>query len=144
MHFQSLTVSCFVNDESCELKIHGNQLYMRDFIITLEHNVKGIVFGCQKFFLIFETFLSNDCRDMEFKNNMSAYDYNGNYLYDVGELIQTQTHFVSARINVKTSEEENIYPQIPIGHEYMTCFCFDRSFILDITDDQLITVEDLR
>ena len=142
MHFQSLTVSCFVNDKPCELKIHGNQLYMKDFIITLEHNVKGIVFGGQKFFLIFEAFLSNDCRDMEFKNNMAAYDYNGNYLYDVGELIQTSIHFVSARINVKTSQKENLYPQIPIGHEYMTCFCFDRSFILDITDDRLITVED--
>lgn len=142
MHFQSLTVSCFVNDKPCELKIHGNQLYMKDFIITLEHNVKGIVFGGQKFFLIFEAFFSNDCRDMEFKNNMAAYDYNGNYLYDVGELIQTSIHFVSARINVKTSQKENLYPQIPIGHEYMTCFCFDRSFILDITDDRLITVED--
>lgn len=141
MYNQYISFSAFINGRFCTLEIYGDRLLMDNFVINLSSNIKGLAFGERKFFLVFANFISDGNVGDLLCNNISAYNYDGHYLYNIGEIIPKTETYNSIRINNRYGHDIRAIK----GHEYMTCFTTGHfNYVVDITEDKLFTTEDAR
>lgn len=143
---QRITFNAFINNRWRIIFIDNKSLSIEtigadsSFTITLAYRVIGIALGKDKFFLAFK----NDSPTNLLKNNVSAYDYNGKFLYNIGDLVPQNDVYVGIHINANIENTICPYSEVPLGHEYLTCIGWDRNYIIDITVDKFIKQEETR
>lgn len=143
MYFQHMYFSAFINGKWREVLIHGNSLSMNGFVINYSHNVCSIALGESKFFLVFtEEDPVTGVNIME--NNISAYDYTGKHLYDIKDIIPVSETYTCAFIREIVSEDDYPGSGAIKGHHLLYCQTYDKNYCVDIEEDKLIAVLDMR
>lgn len=124
----------------CSISCYGSQLCINQSVINFEYDITDIAISKNKIFVLYT---KCDCSFEELpRNNISAYDFKGNYLFDVGKYIQDKWPYSTINIHNKiTIHKEMEIESLPIieNHEYLVCYTYgELRFIVDITDERLV------
>ena len=112
-----------VEGEDIRIEIKSNKLYIKESSICLENDVLGIFFSKTKWFLLYNYTKNGKL----FLNNIYAYDYLGNFLYKVGDLINVKDLCFTG-ISSYTAEK--------FKDAYIVCGTFDCvNYIIDAIND---------
>lgn len=147
---QSITFNAFINGKWQNIFMHGDHLSMNNMILKLSQKIRGISLGKDKLFLVFEPNESKEIVSFDDlpRNNIVAYDYNGNYLYNIGDIVPRAETYDYALIR-SFDNGINISPNKIIktikDHEYLTCTSVHSvHYIIDITENRFVTTQDSR
>ena len=118
---------------------HNKQLCFEQSAINFEYEITSVAVSKSKIFVLFT---KTGCSfDKMPRNNIVAYDFNGQYLYDIGSIIHENWPFSKIAIySGSTVTQEPLTEMTPFmdDHEYLVCYtCGDLRYILDITDGKV-------
>lgn len=127
MKNQDFVLSAKINNQWQFISIQNDHFSLKRTILKLDQKLRGLALSKNKFFVLYDP--TNDGKKF---NNIDAYDYHGNHLYNIGDIIPEKQSYLYVSINdteVSTSE----------GHEFLICSTFDCiNYIVDITEDKFI------
>ena len=163
MYHRSFTFCAYVDGKRVNLNIHGKSLSFMDVILHFDLDIKAIAFGKDKFFVLLMDFksdgnydlgtnqriygdvLANDSVKHQLANNISAFDYSGKYLYNIGDIAPKSKIYCD--FSIYRNDGVDFYPDKSIvGNEYLTCFDVygTQNMVIDITNDTFFISEDPR
>ena len=133
-HFQ---FDCIIN--GCSVSSFGSQLRVNQSLANFPSDITDIVVSSDK---VFALYTKNGCSFDELpRNNIVAYDFSGQYLYAIGDIIQEDWPF--SKIEIHSAATINQVPETHMltavaNHEYLVCYTYGAlRFILDVTNDTL-------
>ena len=116
----------WTNGEYVKIEIESDKLYIKEKMIYLENDVVSVFFSKTKWFLLYNYKKSGKV----FPNNIFTYDYSGNFLYKVGDIINAKNLCftgISPYYNEDTQDE------------YIVCGTFDCvNYIFDAANGSFL------
>ena len=133
--FKSIIGGCpiaYVNTQKKRLSINKS-------VIDFKYEITDVAVSKSKVFVLFD---KDGCSFNELpRNNIVAYDFNGQYLYDIGSIIHEKWPFSKIAIySGSTVTQEPLTEMTPFmdDHEYLVCYTYGSlRYILDITDGKV-------
>ncbi len=124
----------------CAISYYDSQLRINQSVISFKYDITNLVVSKSKIFVLYN---KDGCNFDELpRNNIVAYDFNGQYLYDIGHIIQEDWPFSNIKIyNASTINQEPLTDTLKFisDHEYLVCYTFGAlRYILDITNGELV------
>ena len=120
-----------------------SQIFINGKMINMEqgHDITNVSITKDKVFVLFT--IQDGCTFDELpRNNIFIYDFDGNFLCNIGDITGETWPFSAIRINsAKTIKNEPLTDSLTTidGHEYLVCLTYGNlRFIVDITDMKLI------
>ena len=124
----------------CAISYYDSQLCINQSVIDFKYDITNLVVSKSKIFILYN---KDGCSFDELpRNNIVAYDFNGQYLYDIGNVIQEKWPFLNIKIysgSTVTQEPMTEMTSFMDDHEYLVCYTWgDLRYILDITDGKVV------
>jgi len=136
-----LNYNALTSEGLIDISCNNRQLFINHSIINFENDINGVSIGLS---IVFVLFLGESSSYEELpKNNVHAYDFNGNFLWDIGEVVDEARPFQRMSIHNAKSLIQHDTSSAPLavteGHEYLVLYtCGDQRFIIDVTEKRQI------
>ena len=136
--YNALTRNGLINVTCTDRRLALNGSY-----INFQNDITGVSIGSNIVFVLFDSRDEGITHEELLRNNVNAYDFNGNFLWSIGDVIDETRSFERMSIHNASSLAKHDTSCQPVlikdEHEYLVLYTYgDQRFVIDVTEKKQI------